>query len=76
MENFLTIAAINECAEGSSNCEQFCSDTGTGFVCSCRTGYTLNSDQASCSGEALSVQAVQVLSAVCVMLCHTIELVE
>ena len=50
---YVTTAAINECAEGTNNCEQLCSDTGTGFTCSCRSGYTLNSDQATCSGETM-----------------------
>lgn len=43
-------AAIDECAEGTNNCEQLCSDTGTAFVCSCTSGFTLDSNQATCTG--------------------------
>ncbi len=46
-----TCAAINECAEGTNNCEQLCSDTGSSFECSCNNGYTLEADGAACNGK-------------------------
>ena len=49
--------AINECSEGTSNCEQLCTDTGSSFVCSCRTGFTLASNRANCLGKSRTNQA-------------------
>ena len=33
---------IDECAEGTSHCEQICTNTNGSFVCSCFDGFLLN----------------------------------
>lgn len=40
---------VNECLEQTSGCQQVCNNTEGGYVCSCREGYTLNSDNKTCS---------------------------
>ena len=40
---------VDECAEGSSGCEQLCINTNGSFSCSCYGGYELNSDNKTCS---------------------------
>ena len=42
---------IGECAEGTHNCVQLCSNTAGSFTCACITGYTLASDGRSCDGK-------------------------
>ena len=41
---------MNECAEGSHNCSQYCSNTAGSYECSCRDGYQLDDDGRSCNG--------------------------
>ena len=48
-------ADIDECAVGSHNCEQICNNTVGGFNCSCRDGFILYLDEASCTGTMLKV---------------------
>ena len=43
----------DECALGADNCEQVCVNTDGGFRCECNSGFVLNSDQTTCSGENL-----------------------
>ena len=40
---------IDECAEGTSQCEHQCTNTNGGFQCSCFDGYSLNTDNHSCT---------------------------
>ena len=42
---------INECTDGSNNCQQLCVNFPGGFRCECNLGFQLNADQATCSGE-------------------------
>ncbi|CAC5419922.1 Fibrillin-1 [Mytilus coruscus] len=42
-------ADVNECQLGTHNCQQLCTNTFGSFTCSCRTGYTLNSDLITCT---------------------------
>eukprot|EP00058_Branchiostoma_floridae_P013899 XP_002599387.1 hypothetical protein BRAFLDRAFT_200116 [Branchiostoma floridae] len=35
---------IDECAKSNGGCNQTCTNTPGGFLCSCHNGYTLNSD--------------------------------
>ena len=45
-------ADINECATNNGGCAQICNNTAGSYQCSCRMGYTLNSDGHSCDGKA------------------------
>ena len=40
---------INECDEGTSDCEHECTNTEGSYRCSCVRGYTLNVDNATCN---------------------------
>lgn len=42
---------INECLTNNGGCAQICSNTVGSFTCSCRPGYSLNSDRRGCSGK-------------------------
>ena len=42
---------INECAVNIGNCSQLCNNINGSYVCSCWTGYGLNSDNKTCSGK-------------------------
>jgi hypothetical protein len=43
---------IDECAEGTHNCDQTCTNTNGGFNCSCPLeGYVLHLNEATCSGQ-------------------------
>ena len=45
------MADIDECSLGSHLCDQTCANVVGSYVCSCETGYRLNSDEFNCSGE-------------------------
>ena len=47
---------IDECAEGSDNCNQLCVDTSPGFMCDCNNGFMLDTDNKTCVGEKLLVE--------------------
>ena len=42
---------INECSSGIHRCDQDCTNTDGSYTCSCRVGYTLNTDRLRCDGE-------------------------
>ena len=42
---------LDECAEGSDNCDHNCTNTQGSFECTCNVGYKLESDGSSCSGR-------------------------
>ena len=42
---------VNECAEGIDACAHVCTDTSTGYTCSCNSGYRLASDGHRCNGK-------------------------
>lgn len=45
------ILDILECADGNNGgCEHNCTNTIGSFICSCREGYILSSDQRTCDG--------------------------
>jgi hypothetical protein len=41
---------INECIARTDNCDSICSNTIGSYVCSCLSGYRLQSDGATCRG--------------------------
>ena len=44
------ILDVDECTSGVP-CEHMCINTEGSFQCSCRTGYTLDSDGSRCNGQ-------------------------
>ena len=44
-------ADINECSTGVSGCQQTCTNTEGSFLCGCNSGFNLNSNGRTCSGE-------------------------
>ena len=44
---------INECDTTNGRCEHSCTNTIGSFICSCDTGYQLDGNGLSCSGESL-----------------------
>ena len=44
-------ADVNECSTNNGGCSHVCTNTVGSFVCSCNTGYELDSDETTCSGE-------------------------
>lgn len=52
-KSFLLFSDINECAKNNGNCVQTCTNTFGSFSCSCLTGYVLNGDKITCTGNQL-----------------------
>ena len=48
-----TLADVDECASGTSECDQICHNNIGSYTCSCEGGYTLNDDGLSCDGILL-----------------------
>ena len=48
--NFLLFTDINECTNNNGGCNQTCTNTAGSYLCSCNTGYTLNTDDHACDG--------------------------
>ena len=42
---------IDECTEGSSGCNQNCTNSIGGYSCTCYPGYQLSGDNHTCNGE-------------------------
>lgn len=53
--NFLYATDINECALGTDKCDQLCTNTQGGYVCSCNDGYELHTDGLACSGTFIVI---------------------
>ena len=56
--NYMTIYLItcfstdvNECLSGIGGCEHICTNTVGNFSCSCKIGYSLDSNLMNCSGK-------------------------
>ena len=47
----LSVSDINECAVYNGRCDHACTNTIGSYVCSCDSGYILNSDNHNCSGK-------------------------
>lgn len=41
---------VDECSNGTHNCDQLCINIIGGFSCSCEEGYMLTNDSISCKG--------------------------
>ena len=44
---------VDECATNNGGCAQLCNNTDGSYECSCGPGFTLNSDENTCSGNEL-----------------------
>lgn len=42
---------LNECREGTSDCEQICENNAGSYTCICDQGYILDVDGVSCNGK-------------------------
>ena len=42
---------MDECDDGQDNCEQMCDNRLGTFICSCLSGYTLDSNDKNCTGK-------------------------
>ena len=51
-----TIADIDECSQGTDECEHNCNNTLGSFFCSCDTGYALTLDGRNCTGKQITYQ--------------------
>ena len=49
---------VNECIDGSNNCEQVCENTEGSFSCSCNSGFTLASDGRSCTADPVEPDGI------------------
>ena len=49
--NGYTCNDINECTREQDACQQQCQNTDGSYICSCNTGYALDPDGLTCSGE-------------------------
>ena len=57
MDNvFYYFIDVDECTEGTSGCEQICSNTVGSFFCSCQSGYTLDADGTNCNGIKIAME--------------------
>ncbi|KAF4522914.1 hypothetical protein B566_EDAN012072 [Ephemera danica] len=43
---------VNECEEGTADCEQVCENEAGGYQCGCRPGFVLQADNRTCTGAA------------------------
>ena len=51
---------INECAMYNGNCSQICTNTNGSYLCSCSSGYGLNADNRTCTGEPVHHQRTEI----------------
>ena len=42
---------VNECTDNNGDCEQICVNNEGSYSCSCKNGYSLNSNGRNCSGN-------------------------
>ena len=45
------ISDQDECGSNNGNCEQVCRNRAGSFICDCFSGFVLNDDKKTCSGE-------------------------
>lgn len=44
---------IDECGTDNGYCDHLCTNTNGSYICSCHTGYQLESDKHNCTGISL-----------------------
>ena len=44
---------VDECADGTDNCDQICTNTIGNYTCSCNFGFYLANDGQTCTGKLL-----------------------
>ena len=49
--NQISLLDIDECATNNGDCQHICSNIAGSRICSCNSGYRLNSDDETCRGE-------------------------
>ena len=50
---FPSTVDINECNNNNGGCAQTCTNSPGSFQCGCRSGFRLNNDGTTCSGECM-----------------------
>ena len=53
---------INECTINNGNCSDICTNTVGSYICSCMSGFVLNSNGRTCDGEATQILFMLVAS--------------
>ena len=51
----VTLLDTNQCSTSNGGCDQNCTDVIPGHECSCSSGYALNSNGQTCSGEYVNI---------------------
>ena len=46
------LSDVNECTQNTDGCQQRCVNTPGSIMCECNSGYSLNGDGRTCSGES------------------------
>ena len=59
---------VNECTVNNGGCQQRCVNTPGSFRCECNSGYSLNSDKRTCSGESEALFVITVVHKMQVLL--------
>lgn len=49
---------IDECADGTSGCDQQCTNTEGSYRCSCRDGFYLGLDDHTCIGKMIFIDII------------------
>ena len=63
---FLFVIDVNECVENISKCNQLCSNTQGSYICFCKRGYKLDSDNHTC----IDIDECAVNNGECEQNCH------
>ena len=48
------IIDVDECADGTNGCNQYCTNTYGSYLCYCNAGYELHDNQKSCEGKRIN----------------------
>ena len=53
MRIYVLFVDIDECENGTSDCEQLCTNADGSYLCQCGSGFVLNPDGKRCNGTLL-----------------------